>query len=87
MRLVTTLATRPLASDRTGWHLLDDALDVSSDDAPGRDWLDGFRPTRNRKIEGFRISPGAHKSRGQTAGADRLPAWEPGDAPGSLPAM
>jgi hypothetical protein len=50
--VATSLATQPLASDRTEQHSSDGAPDVSSDDGSGQDLLDGFLPTRNRKVEG-----------------------------------
>jgi hypothetical protein len=85
-RVATTLATQSLASDRPGQHLPDDAPDMSSEATPGHDWLDGFRPTRYRKVEGS-ISRRATELRSD-GGADRLPAFGSlVHAPGSLLAM
>jgi hypothetical protein len=57
--MATTLATQPPASDRTCQHLSDDALDLSSADAPQQHQADGFLPTRNRKVVGSNPTSGS----------------------------
>jgi hypothetical protein len=84
--VATSLATQSLASDRTGQHVSDDVPDLSSADAPGHHWLDDFRPTRNRKVEGSESLAARYNSRGQTA-SDRFACLGQMRGPGSLLAM
>src|SRR4029450_1785681 len=66
-RLVTSLATQALLPGGTGRVSMESDPHVSSQDGPGRVQLEGFGPTRNRKVVGSNptsgsISPGEGSS-------------------------
>jgi hypothetical protein len=62
--LATFLATQALLPDPTGRHWMKSVPHLSSHDDAPRDQLEGFGPTRNRKVEGSNPSSGS-KTAGQ----------------------
>ena len=63
--VATSLATQALIPGTTGRHQMKSVPHVSSQDGPGRVQLEGFGPTRNRKVVGSNPTSGS-KSAGQS---------------------
>jgi hypothetical protein len=63
-RMATSLATQALPPATTGWHWMKSSPHLNSHDGPWRVQLEGFSPTRNRKVEGSNPSSGS-KTAGQ----------------------
>jgi hypothetical protein len=72
--VVTTLATQSLIPGTIGRHWMKSPPHLSSQDESGRVQLEGFGPTRNRKVEGSNPSSGS-KTPGQRVCPALLAGW------------